>query len=105
MTRTSEIYSSGNQNCRKRPAYQGGEEGDGILGAEGDETAGSPRDVVHHAVAAGAYEDPPRLHGPALSVGSRELLSGGRRHHERNQAPRSGAGREPRLGLQWTASE
>lgn len=73
----------------ERGADQGREEGDSVLGAEGDETAGSPRDVVHHAVAAGAYEDPPRLHAPALSVGSRELLSGGRRHHERNQAPRS----------------
>ena len=63
----------------------GREEGDGVLGAEGHEAASSPRDVVHHTVAAGAYEDPPGLHAPALSVGSSDL-SGSRRHPGRNPA-------------------
>jgi hypothetical protein len=75
------VKIAGNRRIRNELADLGGEKGDGVLGAEGHEAASSPRDVVHHTVAADPYEDPLHLHAPALSAGSSEL-SGSRRHHE-----------------------
>jgi hypothetical protein len=77
----------------------GREEGDGVLGAEGHEAASSPRDVVHHTVAAGAYEDSLRLHAASLSAGSSDL-PGSRRHPGRNPAPSNGTESEARLELE-----
>jgi hypothetical protein len=86
---------------KEEKAHQGREEGDGVLGAEGDKAAGSPRDVVHHAVAAGAYEDPLHLHsaspGPAVST---SMFHGCRRHHKRSPAPSGGGDSVVRRGLE-----
>jgi hypothetical protein len=58
-----------------------GEKGDGVLGAEGDEATGAPRDVVHNAVASGADEYPLRLRFPASSG----EIPGRRRHRDQSK--------------------